>query len=54
MKTIAPGERIGAYNVVRLLGKGGMGCVYEVEHPWKTRNSPTRLTHLSYHRENQK
>ena len=32
MKTIAPGERIGAYNVVRLLGKGGMAAVYEAVH----------------------
>lgn len=26
------GETIGAYRVIRLLGKGGMGAVYEVEH----------------------
>lgn len=30
--TLEPGEAIGAYLVVRLLGTGGMGAVYEVEH----------------------
>ncbi len=25
---LAPGERLGAYEVVRMLGEGGMGCVY--------------------------
>ena len=27
-----PGQRIGSYRVIRLLGQGGMGAVYEVEH----------------------
>lgn len=30
--TLQPGDTIGAYRVIRLLGKGGMGAVYEVEH----------------------
>lgn len=30
--TFSPGYKIGAYTVVRLLGQGGMGGVYEVEH----------------------
>ena len=30
--TLRPGETIGSYRVVRPLGKGGMGAVYEVEH----------------------
>ena len=29
---MTPGQRLGAYRVIRLLGKGGMGAVYEVEH----------------------
>ena len=38
---LEPGYRIGAYKVVRPLGQGGMGAVYEVEHE--------RLgTHLPY------
>ena len=29
---MTPGQRLGVYRVIRLLGKGGMGAVYEVEH----------------------
>ena len=29
---MTPGQRLGVYRVIRLLGEGGMGAVYEVEH----------------------
>ncbi len=33
MPTLAVGQKIGKYRVVRLLGTGGMGAVYEVHQP---------------------
>ena len=32
MEKLIEGMTLGAYKIVRLLGQGGMGAVYEVEH----------------------
>ena len=38
-----PGERIGPYVVVAVLGRGGMGVVYEVRHPEVPRRLALKL-----------
>jgi hypothetical protein len=45
---LLPGTRLGAYEIVGLIGAGGMGEVYRApDHPWKapaTRNLEQSLT----------
>ena len=30
--TLRPGTMLGRYEIRRLIGQGGMGCVYEAQH----------------------
>lgn len=43
---LSAGDIVGTYRVVRMLGQGGMGAVYEVEHPQIGRRAVIKLLHL--------
>jgi len=55
--TIAQGEvlvidqRFGSYRVVRKLGEGGMGCVYEAVHDEIGKRVAIKVLHATYSRE---
>ena len=52
MNTLDPGSRLGAYRIIRPLGAGGMGHVYEVEHEGlRIRRALKVFTNESEHRE---
>ncbi|GMU36431.1 MAG: serine/threonine-protein kinase [Phycisphaerae bacterium] len=42
---LAPGQRIGAFELIRLLGQGGMGVVYLARQQWPSRLVALKLIH---------
>lgn len=48
MKTLAEGHRIGPYRIVRLLGAGGMGMVYEARRDLIDRRVALKTLHPQY------
>ena len=43
-----PGSKFGAYDIVRLIGAGGMGAVYEATHRGLGRRVALKTLHVSY------
>ena len=48
MTVISEGSQLGPYRVVRLLGKGGMGAVYEAMHEAIERKVAIKVLHAEY------
>lgn len=49
-ETLSPGTRVGNYRVERLLGKGGMGAVYEAVHLYIERRAAIKVLHAQLSR----
>jgi len=45
LQPLQPGARVGNYRLLRLLGKGGMGAVYEAVHLYIERRAAIKVLH---------
>lgn len=50
---LQPGARVGNYRIVRLLGKGGMGAVYEAVHLYIERRAAIKVLHAQLSHKNE-
>ncbi len=47
-QALEPGDSVGEYLIVRLLGEGGFGTVYEARHPVIGKRAAVKLLHAQY------
>ena len=48
MSSLEPGTQLGSYRVIRRIGVGGMGAVYEAEHEAIGRHAAIKVLHARY------